>query len=129
MDAVNKELGISRRELLRRGAVVAGTLAWATPAIQSLTPAAFAQGGRSPGECAACYCWSGAKQSPTKDFCTSDGTVGFQINADSCRDWCKHRGSQGNAPGGPYDDAEYCSGTGCECNDNTDPGPNGTFCT
>jgi hypothetical protein len=39
---MKRELGISRRDLLRRGAVVGGTLLWATPVIQSI-------GGRAMG--------------------------------------------------------------------------------
>jgi hypothetical protein len=128
-DAVRRGLGISRRELLRRGAIVGGTLAWATPLIQSLTPPAYAQMGASPGTCAACYCWSGAKDDPSKDFCTDDGTVGFQLNRDTCENWCKHNGAF-QAPGGPYESSEYCSGTtSCVCNSENDPSTNGTFCS
>jgi hypothetical protein len=128
-DAVRRGLGISRRELLRRGAIVGGTLAWATPLIQSLTPPAYAQMGPSPGTCAACYCYSGPKDNPTKDFGTDDGTVSFQLNRDTCENWCKHNGPD-RAPGGPYTDFEYCSGTTtCDANDQNDPGPNGAFCT
>lgn len=36
------EFGMSRRELLRRGAVVGGALLWVAPAMQSLTPPAYA---------------------------------------------------------------------------------------
>lgn len=128
-DAVRRGVGISRRELLRRGAVVGGTLAWATPLIQSLTPPAYAQMGPSPGTCAACYCWSGDKASPSKDFCTDDGAVGFQLNRDACENWCKHNGVE-RAPGGPYANSEYCSGTvSCVCNSANDPGPNGVSCS
>jgi hypothetical protein len=41
-DGVRRVQGISRRELIRRGAVVGGTLLWATPVVQSLAPAANA---------------------------------------------------------------------------------------
>lgn len=40
----NANLGISRRTLIKRGAVVGGTLVWATPVVQSLTAPAFAAG-------------------------------------------------------------------------------------
>jgi hypothetical protein len=128
-DAVRRGQGISRRELLRRGAIVGGTVAWAAPLIQSLTPPAYAQMGPSPGTCAACYCYSGPKDSPSKDFGTDDGNVGFQLNRDSCENWCKHNGAP-QAPGGPYESSEYCSGTtSCEANDANDPGPNGVTCS
>ena len=51
-DGLKRELGLSRRQLLKRGAVVGGTLMWATPVIQSLAAPAFGQVG-SPA-CAAC---------------------------------------------------------------------------
>lgn len=41
-DHLEANLGISRRDLIRRGAVVGGTLVWAAPVVQSLRPA-FAQ--------------------------------------------------------------------------------------
>jgi hypothetical protein len=39
---------LSRRDLIRRGAIVGGSLLWVAPAIQSLTPAASAQTTGSP---------------------------------------------------------------------------------
>jgi hypothetical protein len=129
--------GFSRRELLRRSAIVGGTLVWATPVIQSLAPAAYAQMGQSPGICAACYCWSGTadKSTITKDFCTDDGNVGFQMNRSTCRDWCQHNpfpGGINKAPGGPYQHSEYCSGsTSCRCStkNDFDPTLTGVRCT
>jgi hypothetical protein len=44
--------GLSRRDVIRRGAVAGGTLLWATPVIQSLGGVAHAQGSPGPGgEC------------------------------------------------------------------------------
>lgn len=40
--------GISRRDLMRRGAVVGGSLVWAAPMVQSFTRPAFAQTDGSP---------------------------------------------------------------------------------
>ena len=40
----NANLGISRRTLIKRGAVVGGTLVWAAPVVQSLSAPAFAAG-------------------------------------------------------------------------------------
>jgi hypothetical protein len=40
---IPRELRISGRDLLKRGAVVGGTLAWAAPVIHSLGPKADAQ--------------------------------------------------------------------------------------
>lgn len=54
-DAIRRELGISRRDLLKKGAIVGGTLLWATPVVQSLTPAASAQQAVTP-ICSCCAC-------------------------------------------------------------------------
>jgi hypothetical protein len=53
-EGLRRELGLTRRELLRRGAIVGGTLLWATPVIQTIRPqGAFAA---SPVQtCCACY--------------------------------------------------------------------------
>lgn len=49
------QLGVTRRDLLRRGAVVGGTLLWVAPVIQSITPPAFAQQ-TSPTVVSCCKC-------------------------------------------------------------------------
>ena len=131
---LDSELGVTRRDLLRRGAVVGGTLLWVAPAIQSLSPVASAQAeGPTPGVCAACYCWSGAdKQDPRKDFCTDNGRDGHQVDDGTCNDWCLWEGdfSGGGAPNGPYASSQWCSDTtSCICNSQNDPGENGTFCS
>ncbi|MGH2628928.1 MAG: hypothetical protein ACRDHY_20000 [Anaerolineales bacterium] len=49
-EPIDPDLGISRRALLRRGAIVAGTVAWAAPVVQSFTsPAAGTTGSPVPG--------------------------------------------------------------------------------
>ncbi len=52
---LKSESGVSRRDLLRRGAVVGGTLLWIAPAIQSISPPAFAQQ-TSPPVVSCCKC-------------------------------------------------------------------------
>lgn len=47
-DEVSPSLGISRRDVLKRGAVVGGTLVWAAPAVQTISRAALAQDGGTP---------------------------------------------------------------------------------
>ena len=42
-DEIDGDLGISRRQLIRRGAVVGGTVLWAAPVVQSLTTPALGQ--------------------------------------------------------------------------------------
>ena len=136
---LNSELGVTRRDLIRRGAIVGGTLLWVAPAIQSMAPKAFAQtDGENPGsvtpQCAACYCWTGAKQSPSKNR-GFDGDLGSGGGLDTpadCQAFCTHTGAYsggGGATGGPYTSSEFCSGTNCETNTQVEPGTNGAFCT
>jgi len=128
------ELGISRRDLLRRGAIAGGTLLWVAPAIQSLAPAASAQArqGPSPGDCSVCYCTKGsAPFTAANAICTVNGPPATPIfpghfSADDCENWCKHNApyntpSNPGAPGGPYGDSDYCSGTDCSCSLSTGP--------
>jgi hypothetical protein len=133
---LNSELGMSRRDLIRRGAIVGGTLLWVAPAIQSMAPKAFAQAA-APGsvpQCAACYCWSGDKQDPSKNrgFDGDLGSGGGLDNPSDCQDFCAHAGIynlSGGATGGPYTASEFCSGTTCDTNTQVEPGTNGAFCT
>jgi hypothetical protein len=48
LEPVDANLGISRRTLLRRGAIVGGTLVWAAPAVQSFSRTALAQANGTP---------------------------------------------------------------------------------
>jgi hypothetical protein len=50
---LHDESGMTRRDLMRRGAVVGGTLIWVAPAIQSIGAKAYAQTTGSP-LCDAC---------------------------------------------------------------------------
>jgi len=135
---LNSELGMSRRDLIRRGAIVGGTLLWVAPAIQSMAPKAFAQTDGdnrvSVPQCAACYCWTGDKQSPTinRGFDGDLGSGGGLNNPTDCQDFCAHTGAyagSGGATGGPFTNSEFCSGTNCETNTQVEPGTNGAFCT
>lgn len=40
--SIGEEIGLTRRDLLRRGAVVGGTLLWVAPTIQTIAPRAYA---------------------------------------------------------------------------------------
>jgi hypothetical protein len=128
---VRRESGISRRELLKRGAVVGGTMVWAVPVLQSLTPPAFAQA--TPRPCGCCYCWNGDKENPTPqpgapngDFVADDGCQGFLSTPGACAQFCRD-----SAPGGPFFQSEQCCGTS-SCRGHTDNDtaePNGCFCS
>jgi hypothetical protein len=126
---LRRDSNISRRELIRRGAVVGGTLVWAAPLIQSLAPPAFAQNGYAT--CGCCYCWNGDKQNPSlnargfRDLVSDNGCTGPLGTPEGCAAFCS-----GDAFGqGPFEFSEQCCGTLCDGNTQNDQGPNGCFCT
>jgi hypothetical protein len=84
------ELGISRRRLLRRGAIVAGSLVWVAPVIQSFRTPAFAA---SPVVSTCCKCHTG-------NICNADG-----LSCQGCQQFCANAGGV----------AQYKVGTGCAC--------------
>jgi hypothetical protein len=89
---LNSELGLTRRDLLRRGAIVGGTLLWVAPAIQSLSPAARAHISDVGSERFACCSCSGKPNSPDK--CTNDGGPegnAFEpqfLSENGCKNFC-----------------------------------------
>ena len=107
---LNSELGVTRRDLIRRGAIVGGTLLWVAPAIQSMAPKAFAQVA-APGSvtCTACYCWNGSKDGPTGE----NGTFGLASDT-ACATFCTSAGFSGH---------EWCKGTDCEIHTGTAGAP------
>lgn len=97
---LHRELGITRRDLMRRGAVVGGTLLWATPVIQSLTPAAFAHD-LSPAAFYCCHCFNanGSRSAVTRSTgaClqverSGQFKDGHKGNAQHCQSHCEERG-------------------------------------
>jgi hypothetical protein len=71
--------GLSRRDVIRRSAIIGGSLVWATPAIQSLTTPAFAG---TPGE-------AGCPDTHTfvrLKFSNEDGSI--EVSADSLGNSC-----------------------------------------
>jgi hypothetical protein len=131
---LNDESGITRRDMLRRGAIVGGTLLWVAPAIQSMAPKALARvQGPSPGSCSACFCYNGTKGT-SAGSCFTDATPGGpqaplgtgMFSVDGCGNFCKWQdhfvqpGTQGpgefpGAPGGPFEHFEYCATSNPEC--------------
>lgn len=104
---LGSELGVSRRDLLRRGAIVGGTLLWVAPAIQSMAPKAFAAG-PSPGGCAACYCWNTRPNGRLAGDVALHGGIrpGGLLDSRDCATFCTDRG---------FANSVYCSGSsGCE---------------
>ena len=97
-----RSLGMSRRDLLKRTAILGGTLAWVTPAIQSVTRPAYAC---TPSErdtsCCAC------RKAPTKggDLCLEDLTL------EDCQAYC----------GDPRNFEGYLNGAECDSHGNCVP--------
>jgi hypothetical protein len=122
---LNSEFGLTRRDLIRRGAIVAGTLVWVAPAIQSLAPKALAQvaGGPSAGGCAACLCYVGTPAHIRKSSGQADSIQGNLADAQACDNWCRHLAPYNTGNGAPgnggsnksWPNSAWCMGTtGCQ---------------
>ena len=131
-DAVRDGLGVTRRDMLRRGAVVAGTLLWAVPAIESIAPSARAS--TESGRCASCYCWhrtNAGTGTLDRDLCITDGVFpGIPTaSAEDCATFC----ASFRTPSGGrlYNGSDYCQGTSCRCSSLTanNPAPYGVDCS
>jgi hypothetical protein len=110
---LHDESGMTRRDLMRRGAIVGGTLLWVAPAIQSIGSKAYAQVGQgpSPGNCAACYCYNvDTDGNLVADECSENGVVSAthpeRFSNDACQISCQ---------AGGFDNHQYCSGTSPNC--------------
>ena len=68
-EPVDTNLGISRRTVLRRGAVVGGSLMWAAPAVQSISRTAFAQDPGTP-----------VQPPPGPDDCCTADAFGLRVS-------------------------------------------------
>jgi hypothetical protein len=119
---MNSELGISRRDLIRRGAVIGGALVWVAPAIQSMAPKALAQvGGPGSVTCTACYCWTGNHDHPPNET----GTFGLATEGD-CDTFCQNQ----DFPGQAEIKSEFCMGTDCDIQTGpTGSAQHGAFCS
>lgn len=62
---LHDESGMTRRDLMRRGAIVGGTLLWVAPAIQSFSSKAYAQDGGPSPLCEFCIAGSTPGGPPT----------------------------------------------------------------
>lgn len=109
---LEKEFGLTRRDLLRRGAIVGGTLLWAAPAVQTISRPAFALSEQGTARFFCCYCWDGAKPQGTRCSCAANGAPPLVPNNDhDCNAMCKSMG---------YAHHDFDSGAhACSCG--TDP--------
>lgn len=76
---------LTRREAIRKGAVVGGHLLWIAPAIQTLTPKAFAQTTSPVFTCCSCTSVSGTGANPCEQCFAQDPTI---LDADDCTAKC-----------------------------------------
>jgi hypothetical protein len=92
-------LGMSRRDLLRRGAILGGTLAWVTPVIQSVTRPAYANT-PSARDTSCCSC----KKKPSRDgtLCNEDMTL------EECQAYCGAANVESYMAGGECDPKGDC---------------------
>ncbi len=95
-----RSLGMSRRDLLKRTAILGGTLAWVTPAIQSVTHPAYA-GTPSERDTSCCAC----RKAPQKGgpLCNEDLTL------EDCQAFCGDpRNFESYLPGGECNSSGDC---------------------
>lgn len=110
---LNSELGMSRRDLLRRGAIVGGTLLWVAPAIQSVgAKAAWARG--TSGQCGTCYCSWSRNGNFVLDACFNDGITGITASAESCENFCRDDTPNHHTPKGKPATSHTSSYTSCD---------------
>jgi hypothetical protein len=101
-EETHQRSGISRRDLIRRGAIVGGAV-WVAPVIQSLTSRAMAG---SNFYCCQCLSHSGTSMTPTHCNPTSSGSC------TDCRNYCSN-GNFGNDSRLYQSTAQFtCGGSG-----------------
>jgi hypothetical protein len=103
------ELGLTRRDLLRRGAIVGGTLLWAAPAVQSITKPAFAATTAGSARYYCCYCFRvDQKPGGAPCSCAANGAPPLVPNNDAdCQALCRSQG---------YSNHDFDSGlNSCSC--------------
>jgi hypothetical protein len=84
--AVRNRVGISRRDLLRRGAIVGGTVLWTVPVISTITRAHVRPG--SPGF-TCCECRNPRRQADPPRICTTSASAD---NPPDCASFCRDAG-------------------------------------
>jgi len=100
-DGLRREFGLTRRDLMKRGAIVGGTLLWAAPVIQSITaPSAYAASLH-----ACCQC---ARKNDTGVKCAQD-----DISPSECAAQCSTPVSKKGKPLNSV--VAYHTGKSCSC--------------
>jgi hypothetical protein len=111
-DGLKRELGLSRRQLLKRGAVVGGTLMWATPLIQTIGSPAFAHDvpGTPRFGCCECTGCPSPPGNPQGLFCAENGCLGQA----GCEAFCARNGCTGPSTNHCGPNSISCSQGRCE---------------
>ena len=118
-EEINSDLGISRRQLIKRGAIVGGTVMWAAPMIQSLTTPAGAQTlGTTQHACCCCRDRNATPPRPPTAFdCSTDGDFDERSSAGACKTFCA---GGGKSHTGTYHTFQYQrTATDPGCTNNT----------
>lgn len=106
---IENEPGLTRRDLMRRGAVVGGTLLWAAPVVQSISRPAFAATKAGTARYFCCYCWRvNPKPGLAPCACHANGAPPLVPNNDAdCAAMCRSAG---------YSNHDFDSGANsCSC--------------
>ncbi|MGH2699632.1 MAG: hypothetical protein ACRDJL_10630 [Actinomycetota bacterium] len=107
---LRRELGVSRREMLRRSAIAGGTLLWAAPVIQTLTPTLAQAGSMSVNKC--CFCSNARRKALPPTQCINNG---MPPNADACRAVCTGLGYRASSFCESKAPTSCTTATGCSC--------------
>jgi len=125
--SVDGDLGISRRDLLRRGAVVGGTVLWVTPVIQSMTRPAFAQETPRGG----CFCIKWSPEDGCEDLNGQSSCIETRGDAGGCDQgvgFSSNTNWTATLPAGCtlQEGCSKCGDEGCNCGEtSTAPGAGG----
>ena len=90
---MKRRFGMSRRDLLRRGAIVGGTLIWTIPVVKTISSAGEGENGSPVFGCCECRTAPNAGQNNTEK-CTGSGLFACTTlpqhtdNATTCRNFC-----------------------------------------
>jgi hypothetical protein len=108
---IQRRLGITRRDLIRRGAVVGGTLLWTVPVVASISRAHVGAPHSPATGC--CECTKPKNSSMPSPFCP--GPQSQTDTPSKCAKACKQAGYTSSqyhtAPG--YDSISCVTGVGC----------------
>lgn len=114
-DGMEENLGISRRQLIRRGAILGGTVVWVAPAVSTLSKVHASQQGfvLSGDSFACCFCFG---SSTTAAECSNEGGVTNERSSDAaCAQYCTSRGHPNHSFFAGTQPCQCHPSAGCNC--------------